>query len=67
VPASIVDRFEPRTAVDIYQANYDALIQKMAWFRTQDMKHLSQQASEIADTISWTTLLPRWQEALHDL
>lgn len=67
VPASIVDRFEPRTAVDIYQANYDALIQKMAWFRAQDMKHLSQQASEIADTISWTTLLPRWQEALHDL
>lgn len=67
VPATVTEYFEPRTKVDIYTPDIQALRDKMEWFKTQDMTKLSQQASDIADTISWTTLKPKYIEAMEAL
>lgn len=67
VPARVTDYFTPRTKVDIYSVDPDALRLKIEWFRGQDMEKLSRQASDIADTISWETLKPKWIEALEAL
>jgi len=67
VNAHLVDYFEPRTRVEIYQADQQALIDKLNWFRQQDIKQLSEQANQIADSISWQTLLPKYKEALEML
>jgi len=67
VPAQVVDYFEPRGRVDIYQVDQQLLTDKIAWFKSQDIKELSQKANEIADSISWQTLLPKYKEALEML
>jgi glycosyltransferase involved in cell wall biosynthesis len=67
VPAYKVDYFEPRGVVDIYQVDKQLLHEKINWFRSQDIKELSQQANKIANTISWETLLPKYKEALEML
>lgn len=67
VPATVTDHFEPRTKVDIYSTNIQALYNKLDWFRTQDMPTLSRQAHEIAKTISWEALRPKYLEVLESL
>lgn len=67
VPAIAVDRFTPRTTVDIYQTDIEALRQKMDWFRSIDLRKESQKANEIAERISWTTLKPEYERVLNDL
>lgn len=67
VPAKVVGFFEPRGRVDIYECDPDALRAKIEWFKTQDMKEQSQIANKIADSISWETLKPKWEEALRSL
>jgi len=67
VPASITSQFEPRTKVDIYSTDIQALRDKIEWFRSQDIAVHSQKANEIADSISWETLKPKWIEVLESL
>lgn len=67
VPAYISDSFTPRTKVDIWTTDHKALVERIEWIKSQDIKKLSQQASNIADTISWKTLLPKYMEALESL
>lgn len=67
VPATVTDYFEPRTRVDIYSTDIQALYNKIEWFKTQDMPTLSRQAYEIAKTISWETLRPKYLEVLESL
>lgn len=67
VEASVVDSFTPRTKIDIYEVNQHALNEKIEWFRNQDISVLSEQANKIADSISWKTLKPKWQEVLENI
>ena len=67
VPAFITGHFEPRTPVEIYDTDIAMLRQKIDWFKQQDITELSRQASAIADTISWTTLKPKYIEVLKGL
>lgn len=67
VPAKMVDRFTPRTVIDIYSVNTIDLTNKIAELQSQDIGALSERASQIADTISWTTLLPKYMQALESL
>lgn len=66
VPAVNVGEFYPRTKVDIYEANPDALREKIAYFDRSNIEAESRRASDIADTISWTTLLPKWRKAIYE-
>ena len=66
VPATIVDYFEPRTRVDIYQVDVDVLADTIQ--RVKDNIRIeSQKANAIADTISWATLLPLWEQAIESV
>lgn len=67
VPAIKTDTFTPRTVVDIYTCNTDALRLKIYELQSQDIKELSKRASIIADGISWETLRPAYLTALEDL
>lgn len=67
VPATTLEYFTPRTRIDIYQPDLSALASKIDWFKEQNISELSKQASDIADTISWTTLLPKWRAELEHL
>lgn len=67
VPAVKTSEFYPRTKVDIYQVNPDDLRAKIAYYTPSNIEAESRKASEIADTISWETLLPKWREALESL
>lgn len=67
VPAYKTGSFTPRTQVDIYSVDIEALRYKIEWMRNQDMRLLSQQAREIAHSISWDRLLPRYIDALETL
>jgi hypothetical protein len=64
VAAQATDHFAPRFRVDIYETNVRALQDRLEWFRNADIAEQSRRANAIADTISWKTLLPRWQEAI---
>lgn len=66
VPATITDSFEPRTKVDIYSVDIKALTERIEWVK-ENIRSESQKANEIADTISWTALLPQWQQAIEGL
>lgn len=67
VPATKTDTFTPRTTIDIYSCDPDALRSKIYELRSQNIKELSQRASLIADGISWETLRPAYMTALQDL
>lgn len=67
VPALITDRFTPRTTIDIYTIDYEALRQKLDWFRNCDLEFESRRANQIADTISWEVLKPKYIEALEGI
>jgi len=58
--------FEPRTRVDIYQADVNALAERIQWVK-ENIESQSKLADEIANKISWTTLLPRWEEAIRSV
>jgi hypothetical protein len=66
VDARVVGYFEPRGRVDIYEVDPDDLHRKIAYVQ-ENIKAESQKANAIADSISWTTLLPKWQEAIKSL
>lgn len=67
VPAYVAGSFTPRTKIDVYQTDIQALRDKIDWFATQDIKHHSELANKIADSISWTTLKPEWEATIADL
>lgn len=67
VPAQKTDQFEPRTIVDIFSADIDALRAKIDWFRNCDIEAESRKANEIAESISWETLKPKYMNALESL
>jgi len=64
VPATVTDYFTPRTRVDIYSADIDALRERIEYVRA-NIQQESERADQIADSISWETLLPKWQEVIH--
>lgn len=55
--------FEPRTRVDLWEADPIELAGKIAWMQV-NIEEQSKLADKLADTISWDTLLPRWRDAL---
>lgn len=67
VPASITGSFEPRTKVAIYSVDINALRDKLQWFKECDMEVASKLADQIADSISWETLRPKYLEVLEQL
>jgi hypothetical protein len=67
VPAYVAGSFEPRTRVDIYQTNLQSLATKIDWFKNCDIQVESEKANKLADTISWTTMLPKYREVLESL
>lgn len=67
VPAKLDGFFVPRAKVDLYSIDPIQLEQKMEWFRRGDMIAQSKLANEIANSISWETLKPKYLEALGGL
>lgn len=66
VPATIVDSFEPRTKVDIYSVDIDKLSERIKWVQ-DNIESQSKIANEIADTISWEVMLPKYQQAIESI
>ena len=66
VSAYVSSTFEPRTKVDVHHSNIDELRHKIEWMR-QNVTEQSKIANQIADTISWETLKPKYIEALEDI
>lgn len=66
VKASVVDSFTPRTKIDIYQTDL-ADLQRVIERVQGDITRHSQTALDLAQTISWTTLKPRYLAALESL
>lgn len=64
VPAYKTASFEPRGIVDIHSVDIFALQQKIEWFKQCDIQEESKLADEIAESISWPTLLPKYKEAI---
>jgi glycosyltransferase involved in cell wall biosynthesis len=68
VRANKTGYIEPRgEVVDIYSIDIQQLKEKINWFETQDIQKLSEQAYEIAKTISWDTLKPKYFDVLEAL
>ena len=67
VPARSTGTFAPRFPIDIYEADYDALREKITWFQNCDMAAESRKADALAESISWTTMLPKWQKAIESV
>ena len=67
VPATKTDSFTPRTVIDIYSCDPDALRSKIYELQSKNIKELSEQANQIADTISWEALKPVYMDAFNDL
>ena len=58
--------FEPRGRVDVYTVDFDALLKRIDWVAA-NIEEQSKIANEIADSISWTTLLPKYEEAIRSI
>lgn len=70
VPARPKDSFKARTDIEIYEADPKALAEKMEWFanlNSDEMLVESKKADALAETISWTTLLPQYEEVIRNL
>ena len=67
VPTHYSGQFAPRFTIQLHQAEKPALYEKIEWFKTVDMAEQSRKAYEIAKTISWDALLPKYMEALESL
>ncbi len=65
VPATITGHFEPRTKVDIYSVDIQQLQKKIQYMQSIDMEQESLKANDIAESISWTTLLPKYLEVIN--
>lgn len=65
--AKAVDSFTPRTKIDIYSPIANSFKEKLEWFKNCDIKQESEKASDIADSISWKTLKPKYMKVLEDL
>ena len=65
VPARFQSKFKPRAEVDMYQVDHKELRNKLEEFKAMDIKAQSQKANEIADSISWETLKPKFEEILY--
>lgn len=67
VPAHKIEMIEPRSSIDVYQADPAALADKLEEFRHRDIARESQKANEIAQSISWEVMLPKWQKAIESV
>jgi glycosyltransferase involved in cell wall biosynthesis len=64
IPAKKIDTFTPRTTIDIYEADVKELAKKIDEFATvdsADMLRENKKADFLAESISWTSLLPRYR------
>lgn len=66
VEATVTDHFEPRGRVDIYSVHPDSLRDRIKWVQ-ENIETETLRANEIAESISWTTLKPKWIEALESI
>lgn len=64
VKAKKTSQFEPRHPIDIYSVGTGNLREVIDWFKYTDMAVQSLKANEIAESISWRVLQPKWIEAL---
>lgn len=70
IPAVMVNQFTPRTVVDIYGAEPQALAAKIDEFynfNESQMRFENITAGDLAKTISWDTLKPKYLEAFEAL
>lgn len=66
VPATTTSHFIPRTRVDLYSVDIEALKERVAWVK-ENIQTQSQIANQIAETISWKTLGPKYKTVLEEL
>lgn len=62
--------FAPRFKIPVYECDPVGLMLRMRWFvslSNQDMREQSQIASDLADTISWETMKPKYEEVFEAL
>jgi glycosyltransferase involved in cell wall biosynthesis len=65
VPAYKKDQFTPRTVIDIYEADVRELAMKIDKFARMNPRRMlfeNQRANALAESISWTTMLPQYKE-----
>jgi glycosyltransferase involved in cell wall biosynthesis len=58
-------QFAPRFPLDVYDCDALSLMLKMRWFKSlsnKDMLEQSNLASDLADTISWKSMKPKYEE-----
>jgi glycosyltransferase involved in cell wall biosynthesis len=70
VPAYLKDTFTPRTVIDIYEADVKALAEKIDEFANQSefsMELDNAWADLLADSISWETMLPKYQQFFEEV
>lgn len=70
IPATKVDQFTPRTVIDIYGADPQALAQKIDEFYDMNESQMwfeNIRASNLARSISWDSMKPQYEEALRAL
>jgi len=71
VPAKKTDiEFAPRFKLDVYETDVISLMMRMRWFKSLDdktMREQSQIADDLAESISWKNMQPKYQEVLEAL
>jgi glycosyltransferase involved in cell wall biosynthesis len=68
VPAVSIGKLNPsgvneRSPVEMYEVDAQALVERIQWVK-DNIYFESLKANELADTISWPNLLPKYQEAI---
>lgn len=64
--ANITDSFAPRFNVDIYSSDIEDIRNRVEYIR-RNIERESSLANEIAESISWKTLLPKYEEAIRSV
>lgn len=71
VKARLMDtEFAPRFKIPVYECLPAEIMLKMLWFKSlsnQDMARENQRASDLAETISWEVMAPKYREVLEAL
>jgi len=71
VDARLTDTdFAPRFKLEVYECDVAALMLKMLWFKSlghDDMLAQSNLANDLADSISWETMKPKYEEVFEAL
>jgi glycosyltransferase involved in cell wall biosynthesis len=70
LPAVMINQFTPRTVIDIYSADPQLLARKIDDFYNMTEPQMlaeNQRANELAETISWDKLKPKYIEAFEAL